>query len=143
MSLTASIGLMAIFAVDLVDMIFISMLGKAELAAAVGYAGAIRFFTSSFSALAWQLPQVPLCRGHGATRCRDGHSMLYGVIFSAIFAAILWFNIENLARLIGAKGDTLTLAVHYLKTIIPSLPFLVFSVVGGRFYAPTVPHEWR
>ena len=48
MSLTASVGLMAIFLVDFVDMIFISMLGKAELAAAVGYAGAILFFTTSF-----------------------------------------------------------------------------------------------
>ena len=49
MSLTASVGLMAIFAVDFVDMIFISMLGKDELAAAVGYAGAILFFTTSFN----------------------------------------------------------------------------------------------
>ena len=49
MSLTASIGLVAIFLVDLVDMIFISMLGRDELAAAVGYAGAILFFTTAFS----------------------------------------------------------------------------------------------
>ena len=48
MSLTASVGLMAVFIVDFVDMVFISMLGKAELAAAIGYAGALLFFTSSF-----------------------------------------------------------------------------------------------
>lgn len=48
MSLTASVGLMAVFAVDFIDMVFISMLGKEELAAAVGYAGAILFFTTSF-----------------------------------------------------------------------------------------------
>jgi Na+-driven multidrug efflux pump len=48
MSLSASVGLMAVFVVDFVDTIFISMLGKAELAAAVGYAGAILFFISSF-----------------------------------------------------------------------------------------------
>jgi hypothetical protein len=47
MSLTSSVGLMAVFLVDFVDMIFISMLGKEELAAAVGYAGAILFFTTS------------------------------------------------------------------------------------------------
>lgn len=35
MSLTASVGLIAVFVVDLVDMIFISMLGRDELAAAV------------------------------------------------------------------------------------------------------------
>lgn len=48
MSLTSTVGLMAVFLVDFVDMIFIAMLGKAELAAAIGYAGAILFFTSSF-----------------------------------------------------------------------------------------------
>ena len=48
MSLTASVGLMAVFIVDFVDMVFVSMLGKAELAAAIRYAGAI-FFTTSFS----------------------------------------------------------------------------------------------
>ncbi|MGJ8611767.1 MAG: MATE family efflux transporter, partial [Octadecabacter sp.] len=48
MALTSSVGLMAVFLVDFIDMIFISMLGKAELAAAIGYAGAILFFTTSF-----------------------------------------------------------------------------------------------
>ena len=48
MSATTSIGLIGIFFVDFLDMIFISMLGQTELAAAVGYAGAILFFTSSF-----------------------------------------------------------------------------------------------
>jgi len=48
MALTSSVGLMAVFAVDFIDMVFISMLGNAELAAAVGYAGAILFFTTSF-----------------------------------------------------------------------------------------------
>ncbi len=48
LSLTASIGLMAVFAVDFANRIFISMLGRAELAAAIGYAGAILFFTTSF-----------------------------------------------------------------------------------------------
>ena len=53
MSLTSSVGLMAVFLVDFIDMIFISMLGKAELAAAIGYAGAILFFTGSFGIGLW------------------------------------------------------------------------------------------
>ena len=48
MALTSSIGLMAVFVVDFIDMIFISMLGNAALAAAVGYARAILFFTTAF-----------------------------------------------------------------------------------------------
>ena len=43
MSLTASIGLMAIFAVDLMNMVFISWLKDEAITAAVGYAGAILF----------------------------------------------------------------------------------------------------
>jgi hypothetical protein len=40
MSLTSSVGLKAIFfAVDVVNMIFISMLGQTELAAAIGHDG--------------------------------------------------------------------------------------------------------
>lgn len=49
MSGTASIGLMALFVVDLLDMFFISMLGQVELAAAIGFAGTIIFFSTSVS----------------------------------------------------------------------------------------------
>ena len=48
MALTSSVGLMAVFVVDLINMLYISMLGREELAAAIGYAGAILFFTTSF-----------------------------------------------------------------------------------------------
>ena len=48
MALTSSVGLMAVFFVDLINMVYISWLGRAELAAAIGYAGAVLFFTTSF-----------------------------------------------------------------------------------------------
>lgn len=48
-SLTSSLGLMAIFAVDLIDLVFISIIGHQELAAAAGYASALMFFTSSIN----------------------------------------------------------------------------------------------
>jgi hypothetical protein len=44
---------MAIFAVNLVDMIFLAMLGNAALAAAVGYAGTVMFFSN---------PSISACR---------------------------------------------------------------------------------
>ena len=44
MSGAGSVGLMALFVVDLLDMLFISMLGQVELAAAVGFAGTLTFF---------------------------------------------------------------------------------------------------
>ncbi|MDP5085255.1 MAG: MATE family efflux transporter [Yoonia sp.] len=136
MSLTASVGLMAVFLVDFVDMIFISMLGKAELAAAVGYAGAILFFTTSFGIGMAIAAGALVARALGAgqaeeARRRATNSLIYGVIFGAIFAATVWFNLAFLAGLIGATGETLDLAVHYLSIIVPSLPFLMIGMIGG------------
>lgn len=136
MSLTASVGLMAIFLVDFVDMVFISMLGKAELAAAVGYAGAILFFTSSFgigmAIAAGALVARALGEGDAhVARRRAATSMIYGVAFGAVFSALVWFNIRPLAQLLGASGETLDLATSYLSIIVPSLPVLLVGMVGG------------
>jgi len=46
-TLAGSVGLMAVFVIDLVDMYFISLLGEPQLAAAVGFASTLVFFTSS------------------------------------------------------------------------------------------------
>ncbi|MGB7317030.1 MAG: MATE family efflux transporter [Planktotalea sp.] len=136
MSLTASVGLMAVFLVDFVDMIFISMLGKAELAAAVGYAGAILFFTTSFgigmSISAGALVARALGAGDKSEAKRKAtHALIYGVIFGAVFAALVWLNLSFFVTLLGAVGETHDLAVHYLQIIVPTLPFLMVGMVGG------------
>ncbi len=136
MALTSSVGLMAIFLVDLVDMIFISWLGRDELAAAVGYAGAILFFTSSFgigmSIAAGALVARALGEGSGQkARRRAATALLYGAAFGTGFAAIVFVYIRPLAALLGASGVTLDLAEHYLQIILPSLPILIAAMVGG------------
>lgn len=136
MSLTASVGLMAVFVVDFVDMIFISMLGKAELAAAIGYAGAILFFTSSFgigmAIAAGALVSRALGAGDGElARRRATNTLIYGILFGVVFAAAVWSNLETLSALMGASGETLDLSVAYLAIIIPSLPLLIFGMVGS------------
>ncbi|MEM7721757.1 MAG: MATE family efflux transporter [Pseudomonadota bacterium] len=136
MSLTASVGLMAVFLVDFIDMIFISMLGKEELAAAVGYAGAVLFFTTSFGigmAIAGGA-LVARALGEGdeiLARRRATNTLIYGVIFGAVFSAIVWVNLPFLVDLLGASEATRDLAVGYLQIIIPSLPFLLVGMVGG------------
>jgi MATE family, multidrug efflux pump len=136
MSLTASVGLMALFLVDFVDMIFISMLGKSELAAAVGYAGAILFFTTSFGIGMAIAAGSLVARALGAgdvqmAQRRAATSLLYGVIFGAVFAAFVWVYIRPLTAFLGASGETLDLAVSYLRIIVPSLPLLLIGMVGG------------
>lgn len=136
MSLTGSVGLIAVFAVDVIDMLFISMLGKAELAAAVGYAGAILFFTTSFgigmAITTGALSAQALGAGEADTaREKSTTSLIWGVVFSIVFAALVWLNLTDLVALLGATGETAALAVHYLAIIVPSLPLLVVGMIGG------------
>ena len=47
MTATSSFGLMAVFFVDVLNLLYISMLGHQELAAAIGYSGTLMFFLTS------------------------------------------------------------------------------------------------
>ncbi|MEO1676477.1 MAG: MATE family efflux transporter, partial [Pseudomonadota bacterium] len=49
MSLSASVGLIALFVVDFIDLYFISLLGDTALTAAVGFAGTLMAFGLSVS----------------------------------------------------------------------------------------------
>ena len=108
MSLTASVGLMAIFLVDFVDMIFISMLGKAELAAAVGYAGAILFFTTSFGIGMSVAAGALVARALGAgdeqeAKRKATHALIYGFVFGAIFCRTCLAKSRVLCHAAGCK----------------------------------------
>ncbi|MGR3511203.1 MAG: MATE family efflux transporter [Paracoccaceae bacterium] len=136
MSITSSVGLMAVFAVDFIDMIFISMLGKAELAAAVGYAGAILFFTGSFGigmaiACGAQVARALGAGDNALAQQRATSSLIFGFVFGGVFAALVWMNLYPLVSLLGASGETRDLAVHYMQIILPSLPVLLVGIVGG------------
>lgn len=136
MSLTSSVGLMAVFAVDFVDMIFIAMLGKSELAAAIGYAGAILFFTGSFGIGMAIACGALVARALGAAdadlaRRRATSSLVLGFGFGAVFAALVWAFVPELVSLLGATGETRALAIHYMRIILPSLPLLLIGMVGG------------
>lgn len=136
MSLTTSIGIMAIFLVDLVDMIFISMLGNAELAAAIGYSGAILFLTTSFglgmSIAAGALVARALGAGEEEHAKRLAtHTLLFGIAFGIVFAAIVYLSLKPLTALMGASGDTQAMAIGYLQIIIPSMPLLLAGMVGS------------
>ena len=136
MSLTASVGLMAVFLVDFVDMIFISMLGKAELAAAVGYAGAILFFTTSFGIGLGIAAGALVARALGQddmalARERTTHALCYGAIFGIVFAVLVFLALDWLVHLVGAQGETADLAVHFLQIVVPSVPFLMLGMMGS------------
>lgn len=136
MSSTTSVGLVAVFFVDLVDMFFISLLGNQALAAAVGFAGAISFFMMAFSIAMGIATGALVARALGQgdlQRAKEvrTHVFVVGLVVMTIVSAVTWFNLDALTSLVGARGETQELAVRYLSIIVPSLPLMMIGMGGG------------
>lgn len=134
MSATSAIGFLALFVVDLVDMIFISMLGVEALAAAVGFAGTILFVTTSVSIGLGIAGGALVARSLGAgqhdrARAYLTHVLMVGVAFSILVAVLIFANLQSLTALIGASGETQERAVDYLRILIPTMPLLMVGIV--------------
>lgn len=132
MSLTTSAGLMAVFAVDLIDIYFISLLGQKTLAAAAGYASAIMFFTSSVNIGLSIAAGVLVARAVGAGDIKAAKNLATTSAAAAIAVGIalpllIIPNSDSLLAWLGATDDVADLASIYLNIIIP---FTVFSGVS-------------
>lgn len=134
MATAASAGLVSVFLVDFVDLYFISLLGKKELAAAVGFAGTLLFFSISaniglmiaMSALAAQR----IGRGDEAEARRIATSVVaLSLAIGVLIAAAYWAYTPQLLDLIGAVGETKELAERYMRIIIPTMPASVLAMV--------------
>jgi putative MATE family efflux protein len=136
MALTSSVGLMAVFVVDLINMFYIALLGQAELAAAIGFAGAILFFTTSFGIGMSIAVGALVARSLGArdpaqARARATTGLVLGFVFGSVFAAVVWLALGPLVALLGATGRTAELAEHFLQIVVPSQPLLMVGMIGG------------
>ena len=136
MSLTSSLGLVAIFSVDVVNIVFISMLMQPDLTAAIGYAGAVLFFTTSFgigmAVAAGALVSRAVGAGdRAAARSRASHVLVHGCLLGAAFAAAVWLSLGPLVGLLGATGRTADLTVHYLSIVVPTMPLLMVGMMGA------------
>ena len=135
MALTSSIGLMAIFVVDLVNMVYVSWLGDPEATAAVGYAGAVLFFTTAFSIGSAIAVSALVARALGARkpdRARDlaTSGMVWAAVMGAVFLGLVWAFTPQIAALLGAAGGTLDKTVGFLRISLLGQPFLMAGIVG-------------
>jgi len=133
---TSTVGLMALFLVDLVDMYFLSLLGEVEVAAAIGYAGSILFFTVSVGIGLSIAASALVARALGErirskARRLTTHSLLYATTLSAAIAIIVWIFVPDLLSLLGATGRTHDLATSYLRIIVPAMPFMSIGICAS------------
>ena len=136
MSVTGALGLMCMFLVDLVDMLFLSMLGEKEAVAAVGFASTIMFFTISLS-IAVSISATALVSkaiGEGnieLAKRRAVNVLAFGILFSSGVVWLLWSNIPHILLYIGATGRTLDLATDYLQILVIGMPAVMIGMIGS------------
>ena len=126
---TAAIGLVAVFAVDLINLFYISQLGEKEIAAAIGFAGVVGFFHISLAiGLTIGITAV-VSRAVGAGQPDDARriataSLLLMVLLTALIGSGSAFFLHPMLRALGASGETERLAARYLGVTVHSLPLL-------------------
>lgn len=136
MSGAGSVGLMALFVVDLLDMLFISMLGQVELAAAVGFAGTLVFFSTSISIGTSIAMGALVSKAIGAKQREHARQLSSSIIatafvISSVVSAVMFFYIPELLHAIGAKGYVAERAEAYLRILIPSGPVIAIAMSAG------------
>jgi putative MATE family efflux protein len=135
-TLAGSLGLMFLFVVDLVDMYFIGLLGEPSLAAAIGYASTILFFTTSICIGLAIASGVLVGRELGAGRTQRARELATNAAFTSVLltcpiAAFTWWYAPEMIQVLGADGETAKLATNYLRIIVPSMPILSVAINSG------------
>src|SRR5262245_26169577 len=129
MTATGSIGLVAIFLVDALNLFYISLLGVQSLTAAVGFAATLLFFTISFAiGLTIATSAVvsrTLGRGDRPSAARlGGASLVYMALLSGAITLLVWPLLSHVLLLLGATGETLELSARFLRIVMPSTPIV-------------------
>lgn len=133
---TGAIGLMAIFAGDLVNMMFLGLLADADVIAAVGYASSILFVSTSIgiglsiAASALVAPQLGAGRRVMARRL-SGSVHLFTLIVGLALSLVVAAAIPALLTALGAKARPYELAVSYLTILVPALAPLALGMTSA------------
>lgn len=133
---TGAIGLMAVFAVDLANLFYISILGQKPIAAAIGFAGAVGFFQTSISIGMTIGVGAIVSRSIGAGRMPEARriasaSLVLMFVVATLIGVGTVLALGPILDLLGAAGETRRLAEGYLTITSPSLPL----VAAGMCFA--------
>ncbi len=129
MTSTGAVGLLSIFMVDVVNLFYISLLGEQELAAAVGYASTVMFFTVSisigFAIAATAITAKAIGSGDEVTARKNAGASLVFLLVMAIFVTLIMLPLmAPILTLLGAKGETHQLALEFMYIVIASFPLM-------------------
>ena len=125
MTATSSIGLIAIFLVDALNLFYISLLGVKELAAAIGFSATLMFFTVSVAIGLTIATSALVSRALGRGSRPDaaamgGTAIVIMAATLAVMSAVVWPFLHPLLAMLGAAGQTLELSTRFMQIVLPS-----------------------
>jgi MATE family, multidrug efflux pump len=126
---TSSIGLVAIFLVDFLNLFYISLLDDPSLTAAVGYASALVFFYVSLSVGMMIAATALVSRALGAenrphAREVAASALAWLVVVTGVATLLSLPFVRPMLSLIGASGETAEIAAVFTWIVLPSTPLL-------------------
>ena len=133
MASTSSIGLIAIFFVDLLDLFFIGLLDEIDNVSAVGIAGSIVFLLTSISIGASVSAGALVSKSIGEKDIfKAKHYAINCALVSAgltlIITVIALLFMEEIVYMLGAKGHVASIALDYLIIVMPSSVLLSLAL---------------
>jgi len=129
MTAATSAGLMSIFAVDLLSLLYISWLGDPKLTAAVGFASQVLVFSVSINIGISIAIGALVSRAHGkgdsaGARRLAASGLVHVFLIAALVSCIAWPFRREILSLIGARGMALDVASTYLAITLPATVLL-------------------
>ena len=133
---TSAVGLMAIFAGDFANILFLGSLQDQEVLAAAGYASTILFFMISAGigmAIAVTALVAPALGSRDLARARrlSTHAAVFAAAATGLMGTALWLALPTALGRLGASGRTLALALDFLHIVLPSLPLLSVAMCAS------------
>lgn len=125
MTATGTIGLMAIFVVDLISLLYISWLGDVNVTAGVGFATTVFFFSTSTNVGLMIGVTAVVSRALGARDPVQARRLsASGLLWMTLAAAAVGFGmmlfLDPLLTVLGAQGEAKTVAHRFLLITMPS-----------------------
>ena len=138
MTATGAIGLMAIFAVDLLSLFWVSRLGDQAFKAAVGYVGLATFFAMAINIGLTIAASATVSRAVGAGDRPRGRrlaasTLTITAVTSTLVAALMFaFRDWALITIVHASGEPLRVASTFLAITLPAnVPMALGMALSG------------
>lgn len=138
MTLTSSVGLLTMFIVDFVDLLYIAQLNDSSLTAAMGFAATILFFGTAFNIGLMIAISALAARRIGQGNPEYARRYLTNIIILSLMmviplSIIFFIFAPQILDLAGATDTAKEAATNYIRIYAPFMPFAVAGMVCSGF----------